>query len=467
MGSSAVFTTLLLCALTARCSADGVFWHVTDFHYDFTYLNGAESGKICDSQTAGQPTPNDPGNWGDYLCDAPWRLINNSVYAMKAIEPNPDFIIWTGDDTPHIYNDKMNTDVVLAIIGNLTDLLRSVFPNTQVYPVLGNHDYHPKHQMPPTPNTVYNATWNMWDVPNWLSSDVMNTFVNGAYYTMQISPGLRLVGLNTVYYYTNDKVTAPTDGNTDPAGQFAWLEGVLQQAKTDNEKVFLIGHVPPGFFERYQGKSWFYPEYNRRYLQIIAGYADVIKGQFFAHQHCDSFKLFYDDEGKAVNSMLLAPAVTPWSTTLAGVGANNPGIRLVNYDKNTGDLTDVSQYYSNLALSNMQGSPLWGREYSLRETFNLPDASPASLQDLLDSFSNRSSDNFEKYYLYNSVSHDQSSCDGSCKVAQLCAIREVDYDKYQDCINAATSGAKTAQVSTLLSFEIFFPFVVAAFGLAA
>ncbi|XP_019620539.1 PREDICTED: acid sphingomyelinase-like phosphodiesterase 3b, partial [Branchiostoma belcheri] len=74
------------------------------------------------------------------------------------------------------------------------------------------------------------------------------------------------------------------------------------------------------------------------------------------------------------------PAVTPWTTTLDGVGGNNPGIRLVSYNKNTGDLTDVNQYYSNLALANIQGSPLWGREYSLRGTFNLSDASPASLQ---------------------------------------------------------------------------------------
>ncbi|XP_019614981.1 PREDICTED: acid sphingomyelinase-like phosphodiesterase 3b [Branchiostoma belcheri] len=467
MGSSAVLTTLLFCALAVHCSADGVFWHVTDFHYDFTYLNGAEGGKICDSQTAGQPTPSDPGSWGDYLCDAPWRLINDTVHAMKDIEPNPDFIIWTGDDTPHIYNNKMNTGVVLTIIGNLTDLLRTVFPNTQVYPVFGNHDYHPKHQMPPEPNTVYNATWSMWNVPNWLSDDVKNTFVNGAYYTMPISPGLRLVGLNTVYYYTNDRVTAPTDDNTDPAGQFSWLEGVLQQAATDNEKVFLIGHVPPGFFERSKGKSWFYPEYNRRYLQVVTRHADVIRGQFFAHQHCDSFKLFYDDEGRAVNSMLLAPAVTPWTTTLDGVGGNNPGIRLVSYNKNTGDLTDVAQYFSNLALANMQGSPLWAREYSLKDTFNLADASPASLQNLLDSFSDRSSDNFEKYYLYNSVSLDRSTCDEDCKVAQLCAIKEVDYDKYADCTNAPGSGADTAQVSTLTSFGMFLLFVMAAFGLSA
>ena len=51
---------------------------------------------------------------------------------------------------------------------------------------------------------------------------------------MLIKPGLRLVSLNTVYYYTNDKLT----GNiSDPAGQFAWLDEILTNASSINEKV--------------------------------------------------------------------------------------------------------------------------------------------------------------------------------------------------------------------------------------
>lgn len=38
-----------------------------------------------------------------------------------------------------------------------------------------------------------------------------------------------------------------------------------------------------------------------------------------------------------MNVMFLAPGVTPWKTTLPGVtnGANNPGIRVVEYDPDT------------------------------------------------------------------------------------------------------------------------------------
>lgn len=45
-------------------------------------------------------------------------------------------------------------------------------------------------------------------------------------------------------------------------------------------------------------------------------------------------------QGTPISVMFLAPGVTPWKTTLPGVvnGANNPGIRVFEYDRVTLDL---------------------------------------------------------------------------------------------------------------------------------
>lgn len=42
-------------------------------------------------------------------------------------------------------------------------------------------------------------------------------------------------------------------------------------------------------------------------------------------------------EGAPISVMFLIPGVTPWKTTLPGVvnGANNPGIRVFEYDRAT------------------------------------------------------------------------------------------------------------------------------------
>lgn len=41
--------------------------------------------------------------------------------------------------------------------------------------------------------------------------------------------------------------------------------------------------------------------------------------------------------GSPISAMFLSPGVTPWKTTLPGVvdGANNPGIRVFEYDTQT------------------------------------------------------------------------------------------------------------------------------------
>ena len=73
--------------LIMNCIILGWFWHVTDFHYDFTYHGRQLS---CNSEVS------KPGQYGDYWCDSPWRLVNNSVYAMANIRADVDFILWTG-----------------------------------------------------------------------------------------------------------------------------------------------------------------------------------------------------------------------------------------------------------------------------------------------------------------------------------------------------------------------------------
>ncbi|KAI2515883.1 SMPDL3B isoform 2 [Pan troglodytes] len=72
----------------------GKFWHIADLHLDPDYKVSKDPFQVCPS-AGSQPVP-DAGPWGDYLCDSPWALINSSIYAMKEIEPEPDFILWTG-----------------------------------------------------------------------------------------------------------------------------------------------------------------------------------------------------------------------------------------------------------------------------------------------------------------------------------------------------------------------------------
>ena len=50
--------------------------------------------------------------------------------------------------------------------------------------------------------------------------------------------------------------------------QFKWLETELRNAK-DNERVFIMAHIPPGFFELLTKRSFFDSENHTRMFQQV------------------------------------------------------------------------------------------------------------------------------------------------------------------------------------------------------
>ena len=48
----------------------------------------------------------------------------------------------------------------------------------------------------------------------------------------------------------------------------------------------------------HRGQHWLQEKYNRRYLEFVRRYSDIIVGQFFGHQHSDSFRIFRDKNGE-------------------------------------------------------------------------------------------------------------------------------------------------------------------------
>ncbi|KAM3829827.1 acid sphingomyelinase-like phosphodiesterase 3b isoform 2-T2 [Vipera latastei] len=345
------------------------------------------------------------------------------------------------DDTPHVPDEKLGDETVLEIIKKLTNLIRQVFPDTQVYPAMGNHDFHPKNQLPAEENKIYNATAELWRP--WLKEPSIQKFRTGAFYS-QLLPGLgprrRIIVLNTNLYYESNNWSMSLE---DPGGQFQWLQTLLTKASETGEKVYIIGHVPPGVFEKKRGKPWFRKHFNQRYTEIIQKHHAVIAAQFFGHHHTDSFRMFYDNTDSPISVIFLAPAVTPWKTTLPGVqnGANNPGIRVFKYDRETLLVKDIVTYYLNLTHANM-GTPEWKKEYSLTEAYQILDGSVHSMHLLLEKLM-KDEGQLQKYYRYNSVQYDNTFCDDSCQTDHICAIREVDFERYSQCVTARSAAAAT------------------------
>lgn len=85
----------------------------------------------------------------------------------------------------------------------------AAFPNTPVYPIVGNHESHPTNVFPSHSvwedhpefdiSWVYNTLADLFK--DKLTEEALQTFRKAGYYTMVPEPGLRVITLNNNFCY--------------------------------------------------------------------------------------------------------------------------------------------------------------------------------------------------------------------------------------------------------------------------
>ena len=74
---------------------------------------------------------------------------------------------------------EFNVDKILGVMGNMTDLLLETFPNTTIYPSMGNHDSFPAHQLPAGNSTYYEQILKASHWDKMLNPSNLETFKKG------------------------------------------------------------------------------------------------------------------------------------------------------------------------------------------------------------------------------------------------------------------------------------------------
>lgn len=416
----------------------GYFWQITDLHFEPHFSINGDPRKGCvrpDNDGGSRSSRKPAGRFGDYSCDAPWALIKSAAETMYSRQgDNVEFVLWTGDALSH--SARRSSEIQqLELLQNLTDLLAQTFSSQFIFPALGHDDPLARKEL-----------GRMWI--RWLPTDSITTFDSGGYYLIERKTHkLQIVVLNTNLMKRNDN-------DEEARKQWDWLNIVLQKCQNNKETVYLVGHMPPGSDERQRGGNHhahyaYTDHHNKRYLKLVRKFADIIVGQFFGHLHSDSFRVIYNDNGRPVSWAMIAPSVTPRRTT---DGANNPGLRLYKFDKDTGQVLDYTQYYLDLGrLSRHPGVIDWEVEYNFSSYYGLSNISPLSLHTLAEKLTQSSTNekpSFNKYYKANSVrmySSSTTSCD-NCAHTHYCAITRVDYEEYEQCVKTAASALASSSL---------------------
>ncbi|KAI9263851.1 Metallo-dependent phosphatase-like protein [Helicostylum pulchrum] len=286
---------------TIKRKQHGYFLHITDMHVDEDYIEGATVRSACHELPSAFNAQKKHKSHPDILagkygtpgekCDAPVILAQETLdWISREWKDKLDFVIWTGDNSKHDWDkkNKRKRRDIYELNQRVTDMVLDTFwpSSIPVIPSFGNNDVYPHNQIggPDTDGDLLSFYEQMWRP--WIPKDQRSTFRQGGYYIKQVAARLNVLTLNTMYFYTKNKSVKNCKHPDSPAFiQLVWFEDQLKKARSKQEKIYVIGHVPPSPRD-YKGTCL------SEYKRIAANYTDVVMGQFFAHLNMDHFLMF-------------------------------------------------------------------------------------------------------------------------------------------------------------------------------
>ncbi|KXJ88155.1 calcineurin-like phosphoesterase [Microdochium bolleyi] len=404
--------------------------HISDIHIDLNYTVGASyncTKNICCRPYTADDEPGvsayPAGPYGNSACDTPLSLETSMYAAIQSLVPSRAFSIFTGDVVEGAVWLVTDNEVILDL-QNANSHMDSL---GQVYPVMGNHDVSPVNSFPPpTVDTTistqyaYDTLSNAWS--SWIgaaaATEVSTNF--GSYSTLTAS-GLRIISLNTNFWYKQNFWLYEKTMEHDPSGMLSWLAAQLEAAEAAGERVWLLGHMPMGASDAFHDQSYYFDTIIQRFDATIAAI-------FYGHTHKDEFEIAYSDYTKqsaSTASMMsyIAPALTPTS--------GNPTFRVYDVDPVTHGILDMHVYYANLSDPSYQASgPRWELLYSVKDTYGTrlgytdPSAelTPAFWHNVTALFENND-DVFQEYVSLKNRKSGNGACTGDCKTNEICQLR--------------------------------------------
>ncbi|KIK07363.1 hypothetical protein K443DRAFT_627618 [Laccaria amethystina LaAM-08-1] len=366
--------------------------HLSDFHIDPRYANGAEanctSGLCCRQNGFNSQSPNSPlspaPRFGAYLCDTPEALALAALEAIPALSGTKEtgfaWSIYTGDLVSHDPDNQLSRRYIEYTETILYDLFKRMLGSGPVYAALGNHDSYNQAQDAPHAiggELAEQYSWNydhiagLWQYENWLPEDaVALAKAHYAGYMVKRSDGLRVVTLNTdMWQHRANYFNYINMTNPDTSGMLRFLTDELQAAEDAGDRVWIVGHVLSGW----DGTNPLANPTNLFY-QIVDRYSPhVIANIFFGHTHEDQISIFYANNATTISAdaalavSWMGPSITPLTNL-------NSGFRVYEVDSATFEVMDAHTWSSDVNSfpsldSQIQFGPTFAYEYNTREAY--------------------------------------------------------------------------------------------------
>lgn len=407
----------VVCGFFPITALAGEFLVISDLHFDpYAGLSPQQFQQLSDLPAK---------DWPDFFralkhpvsgvgADSNYALIVSALDAAQKRIPDSPFILFPGDLMTHDWQRKYNELAERSIekdpvafreftqkaIRVLATEFHKRFPAAPVFVTLGNDDSFCQDYWIQPGGEFLEKFCEIWRPMLDDTIDVeqfSDSFKALGVYTAEL-PGLhseRLIAINSVFwsgsyatnYFKPDAVNCcdcENPGPTPGRAQIKWLELQLLRARKENQRVWLLMHIPPGLDsyaeEKVNGQSqtaeMWADEFSLAYRKLIADYQDVVRISFNGHVHMDDFRMDrIDDEHVVLHKIV--PAVSP-------VFGNNPAFQVFQLDDSSCEITNWQTQFLDLSDSTRnQVLSSWKLEYDARTAYGIDVVTAATIRRLI------------------------------------------------------------------------------------
>jgi sphingomyelin phosphodiesterase acid-like 3 len=389
--------------------------------------------------------------------DTPFALLDSSLKAMRSKQPDAKFMTVSGDLIAHAFFCRFATLVpgstpgdyqtfVLKTMNFVMGELRASIPGMPVYVALGNNDTEcDDYQLDAGSEFLAQAGRIVAEaLPQSQRQQVLKEFQEGGYYSITMPEPIqatRLIVVNDLFLSPQYRTCAGKPDSAAATKEMSWLEQQLRQARRLSQRVWIMGHIPPGidpystaarFRDVCRGQAPVLFLSSDKMADLLVEYADVIRLGIFAHTHMDEMRLLRP-EGSELQAAGEHHVVIKMVPSISPVDGNTPSFTVARVNPSSA----VLQNYEVIAASNHTGiAATWTTEYDYAQAYHEGQFSPSTVEALIGEFKSDpgAKTDVSKAYIRNYFVGDLSSALSPFWLQYACALDNHTAKGYASCV---------------------------------
>ena len=383
----------------------------------------------------------EPSTWGE---DSNYPLFALALSSIRANSTSSSAAIFPGDILVHQFDTRFYAlygsedeeamkSFLYKTVTFFAGEVRAYLGNIPVMFELGNNDaYEGDFKIEPNSQFLADTAEPFYTL--FLNSTAdhdafLDTYEAGGYYSARpLGTNLVVIALNSIFFSPD----AASNTAAAAAAELDWFGTTLASAASSGQKAWLLTHIPLGANihankDRIDArghlgdaKMMWDPDFQTRFLNILAAYSNTVTMIFTGHTHMDEYRL-------PAGALEVTPAIS-------AIDSNNPAFKIFTFYTNSFEIADYSSM--NYDLAAMPGS--FQQYYTFSSTYKTDGPLATMLECVFPTLRSKAARRAAYKGHYYSGHDSASPINDTNWPVYWCGIGEISKQDYIDSVNGFT-----------------------------